>query len=472
MSSSGPIRIHPGNPHYYLYNGQPTVLITSAEHYGAVVNGDFDYVAYLDALARYGLNYTRIYPGYLYEPKDKFIRDNVLAPRPEALILPWARSTEPGFILGKNKFDLDTWNPAYFQRLTDFVAKADARGVVVEICFYNCQYPDTWPLSPLYHLNNIQGVGLGDHNVAQTLNERGLALREEAYVRKITQEVNGYDNVILEICDEPLIFSTPPVEAGAWIDRMVDVIRETEVALPKQHLIAQQVQGPLGGPCDFSGDPRVPIIVTQYVWETGDQQEGGMKALEYEYDHEKPIEMNETNYYPVWYKADRVGSSRVEAWEFMVGGGASFNHLNGLYTIHDPAGDTPENTRICRALQSLAQFLNSFDLLRMRQDKTVTVRGTPGTRCRAISEPGRQYAIYLHHGVLERPSVYTVDPGSYTEQMEIPLPAGTYRAEWIDPATGAKVRTDRLRTAGGGCAMSTPVHAVDIALSIRRITAD
>ncbi len=52
MSSSGPIRVHPENTHYYLFDGQPTVLITSAEHYGAVVNGDFDYVTYLDALAR------------------------------------------------------------------------------------------------------------------------------------------------------------------------------------------------------------------------------------------------------------------------------------------------------------------------------------------------------------------------------------------------------------------------------------
>ena len=198
------------------------------------------------------------------------------------------------------------------------------------------------------------------------------------------QEVNTFDNVILEICDEPLIFATPPEKAGAWISRMVEVIRDTQRVLPKHHLIAQQVQGPLGGPCDFSGDPRVPIIVTQYVWETGDQQEGGMKALEYEYGHEKPIELNETDYYPVWYKGDKVGASRVEAWEFMVGGGASFNHLNGTYTVENPAGDTADNAQICSALQNLARFLNGFDLLRMRQDKRVAVRGAPANvYCRA-----------------------------------------------------------------------------------------
>jgi hypothetical protein len=29
-----PIQLHPANPHYYLFNGRPTILITSAEHYG------------------------------------------------------------------------------------------------------------------------------------------------------------------------------------------------------------------------------------------------------------------------------------------------------------------------------------------------------------------------------------------------------------------------------------------------------
>jgi|GEM_PF-2540475 len=29
-----PISLHPDNPHYFLFQGKPTVLITSAEHYG------------------------------------------------------------------------------------------------------------------------------------------------------------------------------------------------------------------------------------------------------------------------------------------------------------------------------------------------------------------------------------------------------------------------------------------------------
>ena len=47
------------------------------------------------------------------------------------------------------------------------------------------------------------------------------------------------------------------------------------------------------------------------------------------------------------------------------------------------------------------------------------------------------------------------------------LPAGTYRADWIDPATGSVLRTDNFEHGGGDHMLTTPEHAVDIALQIR-----
>ncbi len=42
--AAGPIALHPENPHYFLFRGKPAVLVTSGEHYGAVLNLDFDFV--------------------------------------------------------------------------------------------------------------------------------------------------------------------------------------------------------------------------------------------------------------------------------------------------------------------------------------------------------------------------------------------------------------------------------------------
>ncbi len=58
-----PLSLHPDNPHYFVFRERPTVLITSGEHYGAVLNLDFDYKTYLETLKNEGLNHTRTWVG-------------------------------------------------------------------------------------------------------------------------------------------------------------------------------------------------------------------------------------------------------------------------------------------------------------------------------------------------------------------------------------------------------------------------
>jgi hypothetical protein len=470
-SAASPISVDPGNPHYFSMNGVPTILLTSAEHYGAVVNGDFDYVPYLDALASYGLNYTRIYPGALIEPVDKWIKGNTLGPKPGSLVLPWARSLEPGYALGGARFDLDQWDSAFFRRLSDFIARAAERGIVVEICFFNAQYEDTWPLSPWYDTNNIQGIGRCPFNDVQTLSHPDLVDREVDYVRRIVQEVNSFDNVILEICDEPIINGTPITDAGSWIRHILEAILQTEQALPKRHLVTQQVEGYLGGPCDLSGDPDISIVTTQYVVTAMGDQEGGLKALTFEYGHDKPIELNETAYYPVWYGGDAVADSRVEAWEFIIGGGAGYNHLNGRFTAAKPSGATPDNTRVLTALKNLKRFMEELDFSHMRADLSYLANWMPpGVFCRGMSEPGNRYVLYLHHSRHNGDgSSYIVTPGTYTVALELDIPAGTYNVEWVDPASGSLVRSERVPHQGGIMKLMTPVHSIDIALRIVRV---
>ncbi len=469
-----PIGVDPHNPHYYSYHGKPILLITSAEHYGAVINKDFDYLPYFDMLKSYGLNYTRIYPGAMFEPMGKFLPGNVLGPKMGALIVPWARSSTPGYLFGGNRFDLDSWDPQYFARLKDFITQADRRGIFVEICFFNSQYSDTWPLSPLYHENNIQSIGKGGWRDAQTLKELALVKRYDDYVRKITQEVNGFDNVVLEVCDEPADIGTGVALAGPWVSHLVDTVVQTEAALPNKHLIAQEVDGPFNSAMDLSSDKRVPVIVTQYTWgrepnATGGEL-GGIRALDFKYGLNKPIEMNETYYYPLDYQDDKIADSRVEAWEFMAGGGAAFNQLNGLYVPQDPAGKTPENMQLLSGLRNLMQFLNSFDYTRMKPDPIFA--GTSDKKAelhrRVLSEEGKQYAMYVHHSQELNPEGYKAIPGQYREDLDVNLPPGTYQIDWIDPALGKEVQSSAVTHKGGQCRLKSPEYRVDIALRIKR----
>jgi hypothetical protein len=136
-----PIRLDPQNPRYFRYGGKTTALITSGEHYGSVINADFDSRMYLKTLQADGLNYTRIFGGsYVEVPASSFgIKRNTLAPASGKLILPWARSGEPGYAGGGDKFDLDKWDPEYFRRLDHFLSEAEGSGIAVEISLFSSQ---------------------------------------------------------------------------------------------------------------------------------------------------------------------------------------------------------------------------------------------------------------------------------------------------------------------------------------------
>src|SRR5207248_6120195 len=122
-----PIALKPGNAHYFLFRGKPTVLVGSTEHYGAVLNNEFDNLKYLETIRRDGLNLTRTFSGVYREIPGSFgIHGNTLAPKAGRYLAPWPRSNQA------DKFDLHAWNDRYFERLRDFVGAAGDRDIVVE----------------------------------------------------------------------------------------------------------------------------------------------------------------------------------------------------------------------------------------------------------------------------------------------------------------------------------------------------
>ena len=216
--SSEPIRLDSRNPHYFFFHGKTIALITSGEHYGAVLNADFDYRKYLDTLQSDGLNYTRLFPGsYVEVPEKSFgIRRNDLAPAEGRFNAPWTRSSTPGYAGGGNKFDLDRWNAEYFARLHDFLSEAAKRGIVVEISLFSSQYGEMqWALSPFNPANNVNGPSAIDRKLINTLESGNILAHQERYTRKLVREVSAFDNVIFELQNEP--FATDRFWTGSSI---------------------------------------------------------------------------------------------------------------------------------------------------------------------------------------------------------------------------------------------------------------
>jgi len=261
-SAPAPLSLHPANPHYFLFRGKPVVLVTSGEHYGAVLNLDFDYVRYLDELKTHGLNHTRLWAGTYREVPGAFkITDNTLAPLPNRYACPWARSGEPGYFDGGNRFDLTKWDENYFARLRDFMKQASKRGIVVEMNLFCPNYEDIlWTVSPMHTANNINGIGNCPRTEVYTLKHGDLVAVHEAVTRKIVRELRSFDNLYYEVCNEPYFGGV----TREWQDRIVDAIVDAEKDMPRKHLISMNIAN--GRAKVANPNPHVSIFNFHYCF--------------------------------------------------------------------------------------------------------------------------------------------------------------------------------------------------------------
>jgi len=480
-TSADPIAVSRVNPHYFSIDGHPAVLVTTDHHYGAVIDRDFDFAAYLDVIARAGMNLTRIYPGAMFEAPDKYVVGNPLGPRPGRQLLPWARSDEPGAHAALAepgqvafKFDLDRWNPEYFTRLRAFVAAAAERHIVVEVAFFNGMYADSWPLMPFYHANNVQGIGryeAGDCGLFTTADTRNEdVMRYQArYVGKLALELNAFDNVIYDVADEPLlqgkpdgsILTMPEPAVVQWLNAMAAAFRQAEASQPKKHVLGQTVQSLSP---DLSGEPWCDWLPTEYV-------RAAEAALTKNYSGHKPIVDVESDYFgPGLVKPYTADDVRVEGWWFLLGGGAGTINLNGEFHRGQEAGGPATRDRILPERRILKAFMDRLDLSAMERFEGVT--GAPeGAFVSAIGAPGQAYALYLFHASSDGQwgAHFKATPGAYRDRLIVPrVPPGRYLLEWIDPATGAAIETTTVTASGGDLPLPTPPYTLDVALRMIR----
>jgi hypothetical protein len=409
-------------------------------------------VKYLETLAQDQLNLTRTFTGgAYYEPQGAFnIAQNTLAPAPGRFIGPWARSDTPGYVGGGNKFDLNGWNDAYFRRLRDFVDEASRRGVIVELNLFCPFYDDSqWKLSPLNAANNINDLGHVARTNVYTLDRHGGLLPvQEKIVRKIVQELRDTDNVYYEICNEPYFGGV----TLAWQHHIATVIADAQKDHPRRKLISQNIANHSGR--IEQPDPLVSIFNFHYA--------SPPDAVPLNYHLNKVIGDNETG-----FRGTNDLPYRIEAWDFLIAGGGLYNNLDYSFTVNhedgtfvypasQPGGGNPA---FRKQLRILRDFMHSVDFINMKpENDCIKSRSPANLSVRALAAPGQAYAIYIH-----LPGRETEVSGPAT--LDIDLPAGSYRANWIDPVQGTILKEEAL-TGGSVIKLAVPRFSPDIALRI------
>ncbi|HLF34452.1 MAG TPA: hypothetical protein VI583_09450 [Cyclobacteriaceae bacterium] len=470
VNAQVPISLHPDNPHYFLFRSKPTILITSAEHYGMVLNAELDYKAYLEKLQDYGFNQTRIFSGVYCEGIDKDSErgrqmqwdqmQNTLAPRPNRLLTPWQRSGESGYYNGGNKFDLDKWDETYFNRLKDFCREAGKRDVVVEVVLFTAIYtPEWWLYSPLNVKNNINGIGDVPYNEFHLLKHKSLVDQQLRMVRKIVEEVNEFDNIYFEICNEPYwLKGIPQVEESIreqqflpeideWQGMIAGCITDAEESLPKKHLIAQNIANSYYKITTVI--KSISILNFHYAFPPS--------AVTDNYHLNLPVAFDETS------GGTNAPDRRKEAWAFIMAGGAEYSNLDWSFSTDDmtglgrnPSGRRQSGREVREQLAILKSTIEGFDFIHASPIGDQFRNEIPeGISLYGLMMEGKDYILYWLKN-------RKTDFGQWT----CPLPAGKYEVIFIDPLEGKTISRHTVNHSKGELTLELPSFSDDLQLRI------
>ena len=454
-SSDPPITLHPQNPKYFLFRGRPLVLIAASEHYGSVVNRRFDFHKYLEEAADKKQTMTRTFLLYreLQAPRNPY---SPVKPESPDFITPWPR-TGPGKAMdGELIYDLDQWNPEYFDRLHAFLSATSKLGIVVELTVFSNTYADNiWALNPLRAENNKQKAGKAAWQEYISLRNPELFARQEAYARKVIEETSQYDHVYYEICNEPgggLPGHATAPEVDAWQQRMAGVLRQELATRNRHHLLFGQSAFTYAPHFDQSFDESFSGAMLDAVnvhplpnltYHNRTYQLGNFMSKELQLEQfrdfflatasaQKPCISDEDNCASMYCDDAGWTIHRKRAWMAVLCG-AHYDYIDFSIIVGSEAG-TPESRKKIRTwMKHLSEFIESFDFLHAQQAPN-WIESKPAPLVAAtLALPGLDYAAYLADGrELTDPSAGEPVSGP----VSVVLPEGKFQASFYSPVAG------------------------------------
>jgi hypothetical protein len=232
-------------------------------------------------------------------------------------------------------------------------------------------------------------------------------------VRRVVTELNAFDNLYYEICNEPY-FGGVTLD---WQKKVSEAIVAAEKDLPSKHLIAQNIAN--GSARVTDPDPRVSIFNFHYA--------SPPDAVRENVHLGKPIGFDETG-----FKGTGDFVYRRQAWQFLMAGGAVFSNLDYSFTTAHPDGGarvvdpTPGGggPELRRQLAVLKRFFDGLDLTHTFAESTF-FHGEAGGNRQILGMADRKHDCFVLHVATGPRATIALD-----------LPPRAYRVEWIDPLTG------------------------------------
>ena len=466
----GPLKVSGANPRYFADDNGKAVYLTGSHTWDNFVDWgaptpNFDYSAYLNFLQAHSHNLIRL---WVHESSHLISgAETSISP------LPWQR-IGPGIAYdGKPKFDLEKFNPDFFDRLRTRIIDAQQHGIYVSIMLFNKFFH--WPTHPFNSRNNINRLdgdlnGNGDGREIHTLSSSAVTAVKESYVQKVIDTVNDLDNVLYEIGNE---LRRDTIE---WQYHMINFIHTYEAALPKQHPVGMTSTG--GGP---EATTNAELIHSPAEWISPRTEP------DQDYSYDPPVAdgskviISDTDH--LW----GVLGDPTPQWVWK-------SFLRGLNPIlmdviqnrapgHEEKWNDPTRPSLSIARRAMGHTLNytaRADLATM-----VPLPNLSSTKY-CLADPGAQYLIYVPsqglikgrgygvvHWLSELSHESRVLQGLFqfiglneTVAVDLSTASGRFNVEWFSPATGETVIT--AKSIGGTIQEFTAPFPGDAVLYIYR----
>ena len=450
-TAPGPLVVSEANPRYFAVGsenaGERAVYLTGSHIWNNFHDGlgpgaecaetaeQNDYDAYLAFLREHGHNFIRL---WRWEPFKSQAAGGAfhLCMTPQ----PWPRTGPGTAIDGKPKFDLSTFDQAYFGRLRNRVIAAGNSGIYVDVmlfdgfCLHLCPAPDNVAGHPFHAANNVNGIGITSIDDYQVLPlDPQIQALQEAYIQKVVDTVHDLPNVLYEVANESsgggtldpafaesLGLSTSdlaPGDSTAWQYWVIDVVKRYEqqmgydshpVGMTMQYPVPDQarVNDPLfTGPADWISpgfdDQPMPSFPGGPAsrWYVDPPANDGTKVVISDTDHYAP----------------GLGDA-LWAWKSFLRGHnpilMDFGIIDGL-NPPDPSSGNPSYESFEPARYAMGDTLH-----RAKQMKLIDMvpRGDLSSTGYVMANPGKEYLV--------------LQPSDASDPFTVTLAAGTYTVEW------------------------------------------
>jgi hypothetical protein len=427
--SNGPLVVCATNPRYFAVVGDAdrAVYLTGSHvnnnlHDGLGFGRDcpdtpelFDFDAYLEFLVARGHNFVRLwrweqFKGYLGPADVHFC----MTPQP------WAR-TGPGTASdGKPRFDLTTFDEAYFARLRQRVAAAAALGIYTSVMLFEgfslhlTDPPDNIAGNPFGTGNNVNGVAIESIVDYQVLPlDPAVQAIQEAYVRRVVDTVHDLPNALYEVANESsgvaddavrmpdgTTLETPIGDSTPWQYWVIELVKEYEREAGRTpHPIGMTFQYPVAD----QGAANDPLWASPADWISPGFDDGPFPS-DSRWRHDPPpadgrkVVISDTDHY------SPMDADAVWAWKaFLRGHNPILYDLGIVGGDFDPPDPGLEPARL--ALGDTRGLAERTDLAAMSPAGELASFGY------ALARPGREYIALRPAGAGELR--LRVEPGAY-----------------------------------------------------------